>query len=575
MAQITKNTKDLTLGTILKAIKIEEHAPFELGKFYKITDDDCAGYTIDNHIAYRYSINEIGDYFELIDSLEDIENLEYKASILKETLEQNKIMLGDDISDDEILKEAIEFLANDEFKGDAIELQFIYDNMDLEQVEKCSCCGKILMPDDECYSDELHDDDAVLCDHCSVFNEETDMYEKVLTKDVIEKITGLKFSPHIGNVDSKIEEFNQFIKENKFKFSILEKDEINSTTFLSFMSERTDWNTCEVCGLIEISTDLVWDTDEVEDEAYEALCFLKSTSIPSEAVCEACLLLIDSVNKPSLEIITSRKKENNLIFRIGETVLLENVEWFDKPRVNTYIAKISSIDETKKTYTLEGYGDVEFKDEDFYDVVNEAYLIEYADFIADNHSDLGDKVDEWASPNWEGIAEIDYAFEEFGYKNEFIEYLKAKDLPYGRFLEPQFKVGDKFKVHFDYYEKGETSEHIIAKIDTSFTEADEIVYWSDDQVYITESELIKQTSNYVVWVIYANNLEFYKNGMTKNEAEMLYIKLCKKNYREDGLENFKEFLGVEELSISQYHEYYQSEQYYDSGDLAHISLEQI
>ena len=120
-----------------------------------------------------------------------------------------------------------------------------------------------------------------------------------------------------------------------------------------------------------------------------------------------------------------------------------------------------------------------------------------------------------------------------------------------------------------------TSEHIIAKIDTSFTEADEIVYWSDDQVYITESELIKQTSNYVVWVIYANNLEFYKNGMTKNEAEMLYIKKSKKNYREDGLENFKEFLGVEELSISQYHEYYQSEQYLESGDLSHISLEQI
>lgn len=363
MAQITKNLK---LGTILKAIKIEEHAPFELGKFYKITDGDFVGsYTINNHIAYRYSINEIGDYFELIDSLEDIENLEYKASILKETLEQYKIMLGDDISDDEILKEAIEFLVNNE-NSDEIELQFICDNMDIAMVEKCSCCGDILLPDDECYSDSLNDG-ATLCDHCSIYNEETDMYEKYLNQDVIEKITGLKFSSHIGNVGSKIEEFNQFIKENKFKFSILEKDEINSTTFLSFMSERTDWNTCEVCGLIEISTDLVWDTDEVEDEAYEALCFLKSTSIPSEAVCEACLLLIDSVNKPSLEIITSRKKENNLIFRIGETVLLENVEWFDKPRVNTYIAKISSIDETKKTYTLEGYGDVEFKDEDFYD----------------------------------------------------------------------------------------------------------------------------------------------------------------------------------------------------------------
>ena len=201
--------------------------------------------------------------------------------------------------------------------------------------------------------------------------------------------------------------------------------------------------------------------------------------------------------------------------------------------------------------------------------------MKYGDFIADNHSDLSDKVDEWTSPNWEGIAEIDYAFKEFGYKNEFIEYLKAKNLPYGRFLEPKFKIGDKFKVHFDYYEKGETTEHIIAKIDTSFTEADEIVYWSDDQVYITESELIKQTSNYVVWVVYANNLELYKNGMTKDEAEAQFISLCKKWYREDGLENFKDFLEVEELSISDYEEYYQSEQYYDSGDLAHISLEQI
>ncbi|MGJ0495109.1 hypothetical protein [Aliarcobacter cryaerophilus] len=571
MAQITKNLK---LGTILKAIKIEEHAPFELGKFYKITDGDFVGsYTINNHIAYRYSINEIGDYFELIDSLEDIENLEYKASILKETLEQYKIMLGDDISDDEILKEAIEFLVNNE-NSDEIELQFICDNMDIAMVEKCSCCGDILLPDDECYSDSLNDG-ATLCDHCSIYNEETDMYEKYLNQDVIEKITGLKFSSHIGNVGSKIEEFNQFIKENKFKFSILEKDEINSTTFLSFMSERTDWNTCDCCGLVEVSTDLIWDSDEVYDEDYQNFRFLRATSIPSDAFCKGCLDLAGQIAKPSLETITSRKKQNNLTFRVGETVLLENVEWFDKPRVSNYIAKIVSLDETKKTYTLEEYGDVEFKEDEFYDVVNEAYLVEYADFIANNYLDLSSEVDDWVTPNYEGIAEIDYAFKEFGYKNEFIEYLKAKNLPYGRFLEPKFKIGDKFKVHFDYYEKGETTEHIIAKIDTSFTEADEVVYWSDDQVYITESELIKQTSNYVVWAIYANNLEFYKNGMTKNEAEMLYIKLCKKNYREDGLENFKEFLGVEELSISQYHEYYQSEQYLDSGDLSHVSLEQI
>lgn len=438
----------------------------------------------------------------------------------------------------------------------------------------CTCCGKILTIDDECYGDFLNNE-APLCEHCSMFNDDTNMYEKYVNQNVIEKITGLKFSPHIGNIDSKIEEFNEYIKENNLKFSVFEDDSVNSTTFLSFMEEKTAWNTCEVCGLIEVSTDLIWDSDEVYDEDYQNFRFLQATQVPTEAICEDCLLLTDNLAKPNLQTIIVRKKENNLIFRVGEYILLENVDWNNKLKVSTYIAKISSLDENKKTYTLEEYGDIEFKEEEFYDVVNEAYLFEYANFIAANYPKFSDQVDEWISPNWEGIAKIDYAFENFGYKKEFIEHLKSNNLPYGRFLEPKFKIGDKFKVHFDYYEKEEFTEHIIAKIDTSFTEADEIIYWSNDLVYITESELTKQTSNYVVWAIYANNLEFYKNGMTKEDAETLYVELCNKWYREDGLENFKEFLEVKELSISQYHEYYQSEQYFDSGDLSHISLEQI
>ncbi len=258
------------------------------------------------------------------------------------------------------------------------------------------------------------------------------------------------------------------------------------------MSERTDWNTCDCCGLVEVSTDLIWDTDEVFfSNEYEKLRFLKAALVPSEAVCQSCLNLVEEIKKPSLETITSRRQENNLIFRVGEFVLLSNVEWADKPRVSNYIAKIVSLDENKKTYTLEGYGDVEFKEDEFYDVVSEAYVREFRNFIDDSYPDKSDKIYQETEPNGEGISKIDYAFEG-GYKEEFIEHLKSKNLPYGRFLEPKYNIGDSFRVSFPYYEDGETTEHIISKIDKSFNEADEIVYWDDNSVYITESELDKQ-----------------------------------------------------------------------------------
>ena len=497
---MTNTTVELKKATILVATKNIEDAILE-NSYSKITNITSDGIMIELNgslntngnfweSGHWFSRQEILSSFKIINSLEDIENLEYKASILKETLEQNKIMLGDDISDDEILKETIEFLVNDEFKGDAIELQFIYDNMDLEQVEKCSCCGKILMPDDECYSDELHDD-AVLCDHCSVFNEETDMYQKVVNQDVIEQLTGLKFSPHIGNVDSKIEEFNYWLNRENYLFDYKQTD--NRDTLVEFINEYTDWNICDCCGLIELSTDLIWDSEEVWDEDYQNFRFLKATAIPTEAVCEVCMNKAGEISKFSLEDLTARLKQNGLLFRESDKVLIENFDFQENNiKLTTYFGTIKSINIDNKTYTLEEYKDVEFEDEYFYDVLNEAYLMEYGDFIADNYSDLSGSVDEWTSPNWEGIAEIDYAFEEFGYKEEFIEHLKSKNLPYGRFLEPKYNIGDSFRVSFPYYEDGETTEHIISKIDKSFNEADEIVYWDDNSVYITESELDKQ-----------------------------------------------------------------------------------
>lgn len=177
--KITSKTTDLKIGTVLKAIHIKDDAPFKLNKFYKITDGDCIGsLEVGGYSDIEFAMNELGDYFELIDSLDDIEDLENKVWTLKETIEKTKNELkplGLNIieMEDKIIQRAI-----NEIQDDEIELRFICDNMDIAMVEKCTSCGKFLMPDDVCYEDCLNDG-ASLCDHCSIFNDKTDMYERV------------------------------------------------------------------------------------------------------------------------------------------------------------------------------------------------------------------------------------------------------------------------------------------------------------------------------------------------------------------------------------------------------------
>ena len=107
MAQKITN-KEIKIGTLLKAIHIEDDAPFVLNRFYKASDIDTKSYEgqisieIDNHIGYSYFRSEIENYFEIIESIDDIEDLEHKALILKETFEQMKQMsesAEDEISD--------------------------------------------------------------------------------------------------------------------------------------------------------------------------------------------------------------------------------------------------------------------------------------------------------------------------------------------------------------------------------------------------------------------------------------------------------------------------------------------
>lgn len=60
-------------------------------------------------------------------------------------------------------------------------------------VEVCSCCKTIILPDDECYMDSKNNN-VPLCDSCSVYNEETDLYERVLSEKILIENTNCEFS---------------------------------------------------------------------------------------------------------------------------------------------------------------------------------------------------------------------------------------------------------------------------------------------------------------------------------------------------------------------------------------------
>ena len=445
MAKITKKTTGLSIGTILKAINIKENTPFILNKFYRITDGDGVGALfVGGYSDIELTMHELGDYFEHIETLDDIVELESKVLLIKQIFKQFKELSEDaeeEKSDEALINETIAFLTQDKvYQCDEIELRFICDNMDITMVEKCSCCGKFIFPDDECYGDELNDG-AALFDHCSIFNEDTSNYQKAVQQDVIEKITGLKFAPHIGNVSSTVEEFNHWL--NRYKLAFSYSEESSKQNFLDFINGCTEFNICDCCGLIEKSNNLKWITSEdfVEDENIGANFALATLNV--DALCEICMDTIIKRTKLDLHEVVQRIRENQMVYRVGDLVVLENVNFDEKnTSLKTYIDYIVSIDENKKTYKLKEYGDIEFTEEDFFDIANEAYVSEYTKFIASQHPDLSEDVNQWSNITHEGIPEIEMAFEEFGYKDEFIEHLKINDLPCGRLLTTKNNIGE-------------------------------------------------------------------------------------------------------------------------------------
>ena len=431
MAKITKKTTGLSIGTILKAINIKENTPFILNKFYRITDGDGVGALfVGGYSDIELTMHELGDYFEHIETLDDIVELESKVLLIKQIFKQFKELSEDakeKISHESLINETIAFLAQDEvYKCDEIELRFICNNMDITMIEQCSCCGVVIMPDDECYSDELNDNDAALCDHCSIYNEETAMYQKAVQQDVIEKLTGYKFLPHLGNVGSKIEEFNFWLNLHEHKFGFKEPN--NNDIFFNFMEEYTEWNFCDCCLMIEKSDDLTWTDGQFFDDEKDAINFVNASYSNFAAICQNCLNKFISRTKLSLHEIVQRIKENKMIFRIGDFVILKNKDLI----LNNMFGYIESLDETTQTYKLKEFDNVVIKEEDLFDVANEAYIIEYNKFIENNHVEKVDDLSDFANDNKEHT--IDMLVENFGFKDEFIEYLKANDLPYEKFV---------------------------------------------------------------------------------------------------------------------------------------------
>lgn len=307
-----------------------------------------------------------------------------------------------------------------------------------------------------------------------------------------ENITGLKFSHLVGNSGSIVESFNHWLNENKYGFGI--SDDESKARFVEYLTEETELNICDICGLIEKSEDLNWSDENLFDEDYQNFRFLEGTNIGFDSICDDCLNKVGTISQPSLEDITTRIQENQMMHKVFDVVLLENVNFKERNiEKTTVVGEICYMDFEKKTYKLKEFGEHEFKDEDFFDILNLAYVNEYVSFMSMYcEESISRQVDEWSFVNWEGTPDIDYAFENFGYKEEFIEHLKSNDLPYGRFLTPKFNIGDEFQVHFNYYEDNEFTTHKIIEIDTTFAEADEIVYWSEEYVFITESELSRQ-----------------------------------------------------------------------------------
>lgn len=92
---------------------------------------------------------------------------------------------------------------------------------------------------------------------------------------------------------------------------------------------------------------------------------------------------------------------------------------------------------------------------------------------------------------------------------------------------------------------------------------------------------MKQIANdskplYCVHVVSNNTLEHYSMYATEVQAKAKYLKLCKTWYKENGVENHHEFVKDLELNEVEFYDgYYNSTEYHESCDNAHVTWEKL
>ena len=111
---------------------------------------------------------------------------------------------------------------------------------------------------------------------------------------------------------------------------------------------------------------------------------------------------------------------------------------------------------------------------------------------------------------------------------------------------------------FEAYDLENLQDFVEAEYDSSKTLLEELT-----------TELAPK---YAVHVVCNNSLELYQTFAEKDEAEQAYVKLCKEWYSDNGLEAFASAVEYDS-EIEHYNGYYNSEEYSDACDNAHVALE--
>lgn len=264
--------------------------------------------------------------------LNNIKFLKEKTFFLKEAIEtvKNELKpLGLDIieMEDKIFQKAIE-----KIEGKTSEALFIYDNKHLDKnefllihnninindVDICSCCSTILMPDDELYEDSLNNG-VSLCDGCSVRNEDTNNYE---------------------NIYKAFDEIS-IVKDNILQNIFCDYDNYNVPTYSEFI------NAGEFLANWQLD-------EEYQDYSY------KSLKNKIDELCENFFTTLNVLNSQKEQNKKQKKYNHRTTIEYGVPIeLLSNLQQLHNIYANTDLRKLNELILTQDSRTTEDYSSIE------------------------------------------------------------------------------------------------------------------------------------------------------------------------------------------------------------------------